>query len=103
MKNKVFVVQDVPKLNLLPAKEFGELTFMLPAGDMFRFPDKTVGKLIYFLEDMTFQDYILPIGDPILIGLALAVASRYGPPHFRVLRWDRQESKYDVLTFPRVP
>ena len=98
MKPKVFVAQDAPQLNLSPAKKFGELVVVLPVGNMTHDIDRTIRKIKTKLDPMGPQDYLLPIGDPLMIGLVMAVALRYasGGP-LKVLRWDRQESMYDVV------
>lgn len=47
-------------------------------------------KLINFSDD----DYLLPIGDPVVIGLATTIAARSNRGHVKMLRWDRQTRQY---------
>jgi hypothetical protein len=98
MSTKVFVTQDVPHLNLLPAKKFGELVVVNPAGNMTNDLERTVKRIKQKLDSFNRGDFILPVGDPLIIGLTMAIALRYAGGHIDVLRWDRQEFQYDTIT-----
>ena len=98
----VFVVQDVPKLNLMPAKKFGTLRIMFPPGDHLRDIERAVNILASSFGSYQKQDYLLPIGDPTLIGLAIGVALHTSMYSIKVMRWDRQEQQYDIITLPRM-
>ena len=93
--NTVFVVQEDPKKNLLPALEFGSIEYILDAMDQIGLnPGPWVRRICDALIDYTKDDYILAIGDPSAIGVACAVASERTGGKFKVLKWDRQERRY---------
>ena len=90
----VYVVQEVPNRNVLPAKKFGELILMLPPGDVVLSAAPTVSRLKKKLKDFKDGDYILTMGDPIAIALAGAIASDINNGKVNFLKWDRQERVY---------
>ena len=100
--HKVYVAQNVPTLNLNPAKRFGELQYVLPQGDMSRNLSKTIADIKVALARFEPGDYLLPIGDPLIIGLTLTVAIRYAKGPLKVLRWDRYERDYSVVTIEEI-
>jgi len=93
----VYVVQEVPKFNVLPARKYGELELMLPPGQITLSAGPTVNRLKHKLRDFTDMDYLLLIGDPLAIGLAVAIASNANRGKARLLKWDRQEKQYYPL------
>ena len=90
----VYVVQEVPNRNVLPAQKFGELVLMLPPGDVVLSAAPTVSRLKKKLKDYKDGDYILTMGDPIAIALAGAIASDINNGRVIFLKWDRQERVY---------
>ena len=93
----VYVVQEVPKFNVLPARKYGELELMLPPGQITLSAGPTVNRLKHKLRNFTDMDYLLLIGDPLAIGLAVAIASNANRGKARLLKWDRQEKQYYPL------
>lgn len=102
---RVFVVQDptkrdqklgrlVPKLDLTPALEYGELHYLLrPSQSPFR-----IASVLQRLERKLSsydpeQDHLLLLGNPVLMCSALLVAFAVGG-RARVLQWDRRSEKY---------
>ena len=71
----VYIVQEVPGRNLVPAAKYGELELLLPA--------KT--------------NLMLSTG-PAAIGLCCAIAASING-RFSVLKWDRQEMTYYPVSF----
>lgn len=90
----VYVVQEVPGKNILPATRFGELELLLPPGDVVLSPVPTIMKLKAKLQNFCSRDYLLLIGDPIAIGMACMVASMFNKGVVPALKWDRQEKRY---------
>jgi len=92
----VYVVQEDPGKNLLPARMFGNLKTLLPRGREVGLQSDTSHVLDLLrsgLQDFTVDDHLLLVGDPILIGLAFHVAA--SKVHtITTLKWDRQESEY---------
>ena len=84
MTPTVYVVQNphcrqgerlVPKFNLAPAERYGPLKFLLsPNAAPWRTED-VMAELRAKLSGFTSEDYLLLIGNPVLIGLATAVAA----------------------------
>ena len=90
----VYVVQEVPNRNVLPAQKYGDLILMLPPGDVVLSAAPTVSRLRKKLKDFNDDDYILPMGDPIAIALAGEIASDINNGKVQFLKWDRQERLY---------
>jgi hypothetical protein len=90
----VFVIQDQPGKNLLPARDYGKLKFMLPAAISQYNTEESVDKLYNELLAMRDDDYLLLIGDPVMIGAAVAIAGKILDGCIKILKWDKQEKKY---------
>ena len=56
--------------------------------------DKEISDIEKELKDFCDEDYLLLIGDPAIIAIAGAIASEMNRGKFKVLRWDRNESRY---------
>jgi len=44
------------------------------------------------------DDYLLLMGDPVLIGITCAVAAKKTNNNFKVLKWDRESNIYIPIT-----
>lgn len=108
MLNKVYVVNEplrydedrgehVRHLNLRPAREHGELVFLLPAGQLPEDPQALVDAVELGLAAITVHDYVLLVGDPRAIAVAAAVAARNTGGHLRLLQWQRGLGRYDPV------
>lgn len=91
---KVYVVQEQYDKNVVPAQRYGQLEFLLPQGAVVISTGPSIFRLNQKLQHYTYEDYILPIGDPVAIGLAVAIAARVTDGKVKLLRWDRQERIY---------
>jgi len=98
MTGKVYVVQEVPGRDLVPAMEFGTLEMLLPHGDTVISIAPTVARLHRKLRQFNSNDYLLLIGDPVAIGLATAVASDMNAGNVRFLKWDKRHGRYIPIT-----
>ena len=105
-EGKVYVVQEVfkkekgiarPLFNLNPAREFGQISVLLPSGQVMLHPIPMVRELQKKLKDFCDDDYILPIGDPSAIAVASIVATKNNCGRFKMLKWDRKAGAYDVI------
>lgn len=95
----VYVIQEQKNKNILPAREFGEIKTLLPPDQQVSFSAGQVAvsfdnKLSSFCDD----DHLLLIGDPIAIGIATAVAAKWNQGRVKLLKWDRQEKRYFVVS-----
>ena len=89
----VYIVQDSPGKNLIPAKEFGSFVFLLKPREVFISPENIVDILFKRMKNIENGDYVLLIGDPLAIGLAMLVASEL-VDMFYVLRWNKHKYEY---------
>jgi hypothetical protein len=105
--SRVFVIQNQhrmnngtlqPKFDLQPAEKFGELHYLLsPTARPFS-SEHVIGELRDKLRDITCEDYLLLIGNPILIGFAVAIASWITGGKIKVLQWDGKLRAYIAVT-----
>ena len=104
-KGRVFVVQKtmrfdhkmgelVPKFDVGPAMEYGHLEYLLsPTASPFR-PQTILGELHSKLRDFNSDDHLLLIGNPVIIGMSVAIAAEYNDGDVNVLQWNGREGKY---------
>lgn len=91
--SRVFVVNEPAKrdgsrtMDLTPATEFGELVFLAPAGDVPLDLRPSVEMLREGLASFTAEDYLLPVGHPMLIAAAGALAAQASGGRVRMLLW----------------
>jgi hypothetical protein len=96
----VYVIQEQVGKNLLPARRFGELTVLLPANAQVGLSAGQVARhLMSKLSNFKDEDYLLLIGDPVIIGVATAVAAHWNNGRVSLLKWDRQEHTYYPVSF----
>ena len=101
-KKIVYVIQELPgttagapKINIMSAKEYGDIQFLLPEFSQIIFsPGPLVFKLRKLLRNYTPEDYLLLTGDPAIIGVACSIVSDITNGKFNLLKWDRQERTY---------
>ena len=85
-------------INLAPAAKFGEFKVLLPDGDVILSTIPSIDQLRRGLANFSDEDYLLLIGDPVAIGLAVAVAAEKNRGKVRILRWLKTENDYMVIT-----
>ena len=98
----VYVIQEVagtkagnPKINFMGASNYGNFKFLLPEFSQMIFsPGPLVYKLRQGLKNFTDNDHLLLTGDPALIGVACSIVSDITGGKYKLLKWDKQESKY---------
>ena len=98
----VYLVQDVPgtqagtpKINIVGAREYGEIKSLLPELSQIIFsPGPLIFKLRNLLKNFRPDDYLLLTGDPAIIGVACSIVSDITNGKYNLLKWDRQERKY---------
>ena len=102
----VYLVQDVPgtqagtpKINIVGAREYGEIKSLLPELSQIIFsPGPLIFKLRKLLKDFKPHDYLLLTGDPAIIGIACSIVSDITNGKYNLLKWDKQERKYYPIT-----
>lgn len=91
----VYVTQEQPGKNITPAMKYGEIVVMLPPGLEVAHSAGQVAELLKVkLSKFNDEDYLLLIGDPVTIGIAVAVAGFWNNARVKMLKWDRQERLY---------
>jgi|ERR1700677_1263671 len=100
---RVFIVNEPlssgkPFINFRPAYAYGqEMVHVLPAGEVVGDPATLIGSLRYGLQGFCEDDYLLPVGDPLAIGCAIALAAQVTGGRLNVLRWDRVGRRYNAV------
>lgn len=104
--NKVYVVHNahrfdsskgilVPKHDVTSAEKFGELIFVLPPScDPHDKIQEKVREIEHRLSAYNDNDYLLLIGNPVLIGLATAIAASLNKGMIKVLQWNGKAKEY---------
>lgn len=87
-------VFEVPKFDFRPAANYGRLEVLLPDRAVGLTPGPTVHQLRQKLKDFSDQDYLLTVGDPTAIAIAVSVASQVNNGRYRLLNWDRDARRY---------
>jgi hypothetical protein len=98
----VFVIQDIPgtkagapKINIIGAREFGDLKVLLPENSQIILsPTYVIQTLKQKLKDYQLGDYLLLTGDPAIIGVACSIVSDITNGKYNLLKWDKQERRY---------
>lgn len=107
MTSRVFVVHQPtgrdpwthavkPTMDLSPALEYGELRFILrDFENPFANPQASMDEVQRVLEEESFcaEDWVLLVGNPVLIGMVAAAAARRANA-LRMLQWNRTERRY---------
>jgi len=107
MSSTVYVVQQtmkkgpsglVPAFDLTPALAYGDIELLLDSATSVGIAVKPILRTLRDkLRNFSDDDYILPVGDPIAMALAINVALEYNDGRAKVLRWDRREKGYVKL------
>lgn len=95
----VYITQEMRGRDITDATVFGDLEILLPAQEQTSYSTQpTVRRMSRKLANFSDEDYLLLAGDPAAIAIAAALASRFNNGKFKMLKWDRQETKYFPLT-----
>lgn len=86
----------VPTVSVNAAKEFGELKVMLPPEASRLDPETMATLLRAAMADYGPEDYMLALGNPVIIGITAVLADR-ASSLLRILQWDKDTRKYDLI------
>lgn len=101
--NKVYIVceptrriagEQVGTVDLTPAGEWGEPIILLQSNQSLINTVPTIKTLCEKLRDFNDDDYLIPIGDPVLMCMAATVAAMYNGGRLKMLKWDRVIKRY---------
>lgn len=84
----------VASMDMTPATEFGRLEILLPTNQSLFSTVPTVRYLREKLADFSDDDFILPVGDPVLISMVAMVAADINKGRAQFLKWDKKTKKY---------
>jgi rubredoxin len=90
--------KTVPKHDLSPAAVYGELVVLIKRNQIGIAAQPIIAQLRHDLRDFNDGDFILAVGDPVAIGLAISVAADLNRGRVNILKWDRQTSAYISLS-----
>jgi len=88
---------DKIAIDLSPALKFGQFRVLLEKADVVLSTSPTVDRLRRELKNFSDDDYLLLIGDPVAIGLAVTVACELNGGRVKILRWMRQARDYAIV------
>lgn len=86
--------QLVHKFDLAPARQYGDLQILLPAGPVLLEPMHQIRELRRNLARFTHGDFLLCLGDPVVIAAASAIVSGLTGGLIPLLVWDRHQKSY---------
>ncbi len=89
--------QTVKSMDLTPAREYGELEVLLPSSQSLLAPVPTVRILREKLKNFSDADYILPVGDPVLMSTVAMIAGEINNGKVTFLKWDKLIRKYITI------
>lgn len=102
----VYVVTDpitykdgvpAPLFDISPAREFGELKVLTEHNQSMSASVPMVRMLREKMKDFGDADYILPVGDPVIIGTVCAIAADLNAGYFQMLKWNKRLRSYEVF------
>lgn len=84
--------------DLTPAAEYGDIELLLDTGVKVGIAMQPIANQFKKkLRDFGDEDFILPVGDPAAMGVAIAVAAMQNQGRVKLLRWDRRQERYIKL------
>lgn len=103
MQKRVFIVcepthsiagERISSVDLTPAVSWGEPIILLQSNQSLLNSDSTVKILNEKLADFNDNDYLVPIGDPVLMCAVSIIAAKNNGGRVNFLKWDRRQKKY---------
>ena len=95
MAGIVFITQENPRVDILPAARWGEVTPLATPFDQITMnPGRFVAHIKRKLKRFDDDDWLLAMGDPAIIGIAFAIAAGVNAVRVNMLKWDKLEKAY---------
>lgn len=101
--SRVFIVHETltrqggRTKNLQPARQFGEFIHLVNPGPQPEDLASVLPQIKYRLMEFTPDDYLIPIGHPILIGWATAIAADNTGGSVKLLYWNNNKHCYETM------
>ena len=90
------LVERFPSINR--ADKWGKIKFILsPSANPFK-PELVIGDIHECLSGFNNNDYLLLIGNPVLIGMATAIAANNSGGLVNFLQWSGRHNTYTEIT-----
>lgn len=86
----------VPAIDIAPAAAWGQLVHLTEQNSWAVEHQTRIDEMAKKLKEIDSEDYILAVGDPVLIGAAISIANEL-IGYARVLLWDRKERSYHLV------
>ncbi len=83
-----------PLFDISPAAKFGSIEILTKHNHSMISSVPMVRYLRDQLKDFNDEDYILPVGDPVMIAAVAAVVSDMNNGYFKILKWDKKQRAY---------
>lgn len=88
---------QTPLFDVTPAREFGELKTLTEHNQSMSASVPMVRMLREKMKDFCDADYILPVGDPVIIGTVCAIAADMNAGYYQMLKWNKRLRSYEVF------
>lgn len=107
MGSKVYCVTEpvtykdgavAPMFDITPALQFGDIDIVTKHNQSMFLSSLMVTHIRNKLKDFSDDDYILPVGDPTVIGTVCAIAADINEGRYKILKWDKKQRKYLPIT-----
>jgi hypothetical protein len=86
--------EPVPLFDLTPAYHYGDVEILLQSKQTGLNTTPIIQLLREKLQDFCDDDYILPVGDPTIIGIVSALVSDINQGRFKILKWEKRQRIY---------
>ncbi len=95
----VYVVQQpAPNINILSASDYGYLVICLPNRDQAIYSTAPYTlKMKKNLQDFRKEDYLLAVGDRVVVGISTAAVSDGTNGQFKMWKWANRDYRYYPL------
>lgn len=104
---KVFVAQEVlkrsvdnervPVFDFSPAIKYGKLEIIVPYNTPIHPVDELVSIAKYRMEDFRAHDYLLAVGDPVVIAVCSVIALQRTGGFLSLLKWNKLAKDYEPV------
>ena len=102
---RVFIIQEqtrwdtklkkaVPRVDTSLAEDFGEIIVLIGPDTKSHHRQKVLDNLHSKLKNFHDEDYLVLTGNPLFIGLAVAVAADYNEGRVNFVQWSKSEQAY---------